>query len=54
MNQLPTRTALSSLPALVAVAGESAGRRFLEFFVANIRNPNTRRAYSQAATLFLT
>ncbi|TDG27211.1 integrase [Paracraurococcus ruber] len=28
--------------------------RFLEFFAAAIRNPNTRRAYSQAVTAFLT
>ncbi len=30
-------------------AGKNAGLRFLEFFTANIRNPNTRRAY-QALT----
>lgn len=28
--------------------------RFLDFFTANIRNPNTRRAYSHAVTNFLT
>jgi site-specific recombinase XerC len=28
--------------------------RFLEFFTANIRNPNTRRAYARAAGEFLT
>ena len=37
------------VPALVAVAGERASTRFLEFFAANIRNPHTRRAYYRAA-----
>ena len=31
-------------PALVAAGGERASYRFFEFFTANIRNPNTRRA----------
>ncbi|MGG5812477.1 tyrosine-type recombinase/integrase [Falsiroseomonas sp. CW058] len=43
-----------ALPALVAAAGERAGLRFLEFFAANIRNPNTRRAYARAVADFLT
>ena len=46
----------SSAPALsqlVAVAGERASMRFLEFFAANIRNPHTRRAYYRAAEEFL-
>jgi hypothetical protein len=30
--------------ALIAAVGERASYRFLEFFTANIRNPNTRRA----------
>jgi len=42
------------LPALVAIAGERASLRFLEFFAANIRNPHTRRAYCRAAEEFLT
>lgn len=42
-----------ALPALIAVAGKSAETRFVEFFTANIRNPNTRRAYSRAGTEFL-
>jgi integrase/recombinase XerC len=41
------------LPALVAVAGERASMRFLEFFAVNIRNPHTRRAYYRAAEEFL-
>jgi site-specific recombinase XerD len=39
---------------LVSKAGERAGTRFLEFFTANIRNSNTRRAYARAANEFLT
>jgi hypothetical protein len=31
-----------SVPALVAAAGERAARRFIDFFTASIRNPNTR------------
>lgn len=41
------------LPAIVAAAGERAGKRFLEFFAATIRNPNTRRAYAKAVGDFL-
>jgi site-specific recombinase XerD len=41
------------LPALIGEAGEHASRRFLEFFTANIRNPNTRAAYAQAVAQFL-
>lgn len=36
------------VPAVIAGAGEKAGRRFIEFFTANIRNPNTRVAYARA------
>ncbi|KVQ92658.1 tyrosine-type recombinase/integrase [Burkholderia ubonensis] len=42
------------MPALVAVAGERAAKRFLEFFASAIRNPHTRRAYARAAGDFLT
>lgn len=41
------------VPSLVADQGERAAKRFLEFFVAEIRNPNTRRAYARACTDFL-
>ena len=34
-------SARSTVPALVAAAGERASMRFLEFFAANIRNPHT-------------
>jgi hypothetical protein len=33
------------VPALIAARGLPAGRRFVEFFTANIRNKNTREAY---------
>lgn len=49
MSQLALITASPRLPALIADAGEPAAFRFLEFFAARIRNPNTRRAYSRAA-----
>src|SRR4051812_12974830 len=45
---------ISLLPALVTAAGDQAGRRFLEFFAAAIRNPHTRRAYRRAVAEFLT
>jgi site-specific recombinase XerD len=41
------------VPAAVAAAGTNAQIRFLEFFAANIRNKNTRRAYAQATREFL-
>jgi site-specific recombinase XerD len=41
------------VPALIAVAGGKARTRFLEFFAARIRNPNTRRAYGRAVADFL-
>lgn len=50
-----------SLPAfqplqipIIAQASAQARTRFLEFFAAAIRNPNTRRAYARASTDFLT
>ncbi|WP_250510328.1 tyrosine-type recombinase/integrase [Caballeronia sp. GACF4] len=45
--------AVSAIPSLVVVAGESASTRFLEFFASAIRNPHTRRAYARAAGDFL-
>jgi site-specific recombinase XerD len=41
----------SALPALYA-PNEPAARRTLEFFTANIRNGNTRKAYARAAVEF--
>jgi hypothetical protein len=43
----------SFMPLLVQAAGERAQTRFLEFFVNNIRNPHTRRAYGRAIHEFL-
>ena len=40
------------VPAIVAQAGRRATRRFLEFFTASIRNPNTRAAYYLAVRDF--
>ena len=40
------------VPAVIAARGHQAGRRFVEFFTANIRNPNTRKAYYRATTEF--
>jgi integrase/recombinase XerD len=40
------------VPSPIARAGESAARRYLEFFTANIRNPNTRAAYGVAVERF--
>src|ERR1700733_9631022 len=36
------------VPALIADLGEEAAWRYVEFFTANVRNPNTRRAYVRA------
>lgn len=40
------------VPACVADAGDRARTRFLEFFAATIRNPNTRKAYARAVLDF--
>lgn len=40
------------VPALIAELGEQAAWRYVEFFTANIRNPNTRRAYARACGQF--
>lgn len=44
---------LSSTPPIIAGASQRTRMRFLEFFAANIRNPNTRRAYARAAGDYL-
>src|SRR5262245_23419922 len=48
LNNAPS----SAVPAVVAASGTNAGKRFLEFFAANIRNLHTRRAYYRAAQTF--
>jgi site-specific recombinase XerD len=40
-----------ALPTLFAPS-PNAGKRFIEFFTANIRNPNTRKVYARAAVEF--
>jgi hypothetical protein len=52
MNQL-VPFATTKAPALVAAAGERAQTRFWEFFVNNIRNPHTCRAYGRSIAEFL-
>jgi integrase/recombinase XerD len=42
-----------ALPALIAGTGPEAARRFRNFFTVNIRNKNTRAAYTRAAAVFL-
>lgn len=51
MSQLATLSTFQA-PALVAAEGTRAAYRFLEFFTAQIRNPNTRKAYSRAVAEF--
>ena len=40
------------IPSLIADAGDQAAWRYVDFFTANIRNPNTRRAYTRACASF--
>jgi len=42
------------LPAVIADAREKAGKRFIEFLTATIRNANTRQAYARAIGDFFT
>jgi site-specific recombinase XerD len=51
-NRQLTRAGLDQVPPLIAEAGDAARWRFIEFFTANIRNPNTRRAYARAVSDF--
>jgi site-specific recombinase XerD len=48
----PAAASALLVPALIADAGEHASLRFLDFFTANIRNPNTRAAYAVAVRAF--
>src|SRR5262245_7930051 len=41
------------IPRLISSAGEDAITRFVEFFTADIRNKNTRRAYLRNSVTFL-
>ena len=49
---LPGGWAVEGLPAIVERAGPAAAERVVEFFTAQIRNPNTRAAYAKAVTQF--
>ena len=54
MNQLTLLPSpVLTLPSLIASADDRAQFRFLEFFAANIRNSNTRRAYARGIGEFL-
>jgi hypothetical protein len=52
MSQLLAQSAFASSSALLSSSRLIAGRRFLEFFAATIRNKNTRMAYYRAVTDF--
>jgi len=52
-SNLPSRKSGVQLPVLIRTAGDQASRRFIEFFVAQIRNRNTREAYHRAVADFL-
>ena len=41
------------MPTVIVDAGPAAEKRFVEFFTAQIRNPNTQAAYYRACTRFL-
>lgn len=46
------RAGFPVLPNLIVNAGERATKTFLEFFIATIRNKNTRMAYARAVSSF--
>ena len=50
----PNTPQILSLPSIITREGKKASTRFLEFFTANIRNPNTRLSYARAIGQFLT
>lgn len=49
MNQLLNVRSASFLPQIIASADKVTRNAFLNFFAAQIRNVNTRRAYMRAA-----
>src|SRR5271166_6557274 len=51
-NELVITGSQSFIPVQVAAAGKEAAKRFIEFFTANIRNPNTRAAYARSVAGF--
>src|SRR5690606_23387842 len=52
MNELIPISAFSAWPPAIAKAGPDVWHAILQFFAAEIRNPNTRRAYLRAAQDF--
>jgi site-specific recombinase XerD len=46
------RDGVGAVPAIILATGEKGAYRFLEFFVAQIRNKNTRSAYYRAVCNF--
>ena len=48
----PARPGEIVVPAVIADLGDSAVKRFVEFFAAHIRNSNTRNAYAHATRRF--
>ena len=47
-TNIAAKRAAMVVPLLIADAGEQASWRYVEFFTANIRNPNTRLSASYA------
>lgn len=52
LSQARATIAGVQVPAVLEASGEDAVRRFVEFFTATIRNPNTRAAYARAVSAF--
>lgn len=55
IRQVPTAASVTEgavVPVVIENAGPHAKKRFVEFFAANIRNPNTREAYLRAVRYF--
>ncbi len=46
------RTPTLAIPVQIQSTGSAAAERFVEFFIATIRNPHTRRAYHRAVMRF--
>jgi hypothetical protein len=51
-GSITAKSPAAVVPLLVAASGDTASWRYVEFFTANIRNPNTRRAYARACSQF--
>lgn len=53
MAHLPSKRLIQSIALPVLFAPDpQASTRFIEFFIANIRNKNTRKAYLKAVSEF--